>query len=81
MACECSLHSGGSTGELLRDMEDYFYYAQIKLQGIASQTPYQVRAALKFTRGAGADGGCAGVHKGTARRPTRLDAGRRLLPQ
>lgn len=33
---------GGPGGELLRDLEDYFYYTQIRQQGVASQATYEV---------------------------------------
>jgi hypothetical protein len=36
------LMQGGPSGELLRDMEDYFYFMQVRLQGVASRTPFSV---------------------------------------
>lgn len=37
---------GGPSGELLRDMEDYFYFMQVRLQGVASRTPFTVSATV-----------------------------------
>ncbi len=33
---------GGADGELLRDMEDYFYYSQVRRQGVSSKHAYKV---------------------------------------
>lgn len=37
---------GGADGELLRDMEDYFYFSQIRRQGVANQAQYKVAARV-----------------------------------
>ncbi|KAJ8415526.1 hypothetical protein AAFF_G00425060 [Aldrovandia affinis] len=44
-----SLLEGGKDGQLFRDIKDYFYYCQLRVQGIDSMEPRQVSTRIPLT--------------------------------
>ena len=40
--------TGGREGELMQELKEYFYYAQLRRQGLSSMAPREVGAPMPF---------------------------------